>query len=168
MYYIITDRVPKYTPSVMFVSTIVIGYFLAFIYNETLAFQASEFISDSSARTLPQIPVNTPLFKKFVNFHYCATHYLFEISTMSGHVHFTAGLSDTLYTKDRLFSWTCPVTPQDASLSVVIPRFVLHLFFITLILLHCCFSTWDRGSSLVIFPTTGCLRIWKRIATSWS
>ena len=55
----------------------------------------------------------------------CNALSFFEISTMSGHVHFTAGLYDTLNTKDRLFSWTCPVTPQDDSLSVVIPRFVL-------------------------------------------
>ena len=53
-----------------------------------------------------------------------------EVSTMSRHVHFTAGLYDTLGTKDKLFSWTCPVTPQDDSLSVVIPRFVLP-FIIT-------------------------------------
>ena len=49
---------------------------------------------------------------------------------MSKHLHFSAGLYDTLGTKDRLFSWTCPVTPQDDSLSVVVIRFVLP-FIIT-------------------------------------
>ena len=44
---------------------------------------------------------------------------------MSKHLHFSAGLYDTLSTKDRLFSWTCPVTPQDDSLHVVVIRFVL-------------------------------------------
>ena len=53
-----------------------------------------------------------------------------EVSTMSKHVHFTAGLYNTLDTKDKLFSWTCPVTPQNDSLSVVVSRFVLP-FIIT-------------------------------------
>ena len=69
---------------------------------------------------------------------------------MSRDVHFTAGLYDTLNTKDRLFSWTCPITPQDDSLSVVIPRFVLP-FLITLILSHCCFPMWDHGSFFNLF-----------------
>ena len=48
---------------------------------------------------------------------------------MSKHVHFSAGLYDTLGTKDRLFSWTCPVTPQDDSLRVVVTRFVLSFCY---------------------------------------
>ena len=77
-------------------------------------------------------------------------HYLFEISTMSRHVHFTAGLYDTLNTKDRLFSWTCPVTPQDDSLSIVIPRFVLP-FLITLILPTAVFLCGIMVHSLIFF-----------------
>ena len=92
----------------------------------------------------------------------------FEISTMSGHIHFTAGLYDILSTKDKLFSWTCPVTPQEDSLSMVIPRFVLPFSYHSHPFSTVVFSKWDHGSFLISFLTTGCLRIWKRIATFWS
>ena len=53
---------------------------------------------------------------------------------MSKHLHFSAGLYDTLDTKNRLFSWTCPVTPQDDSLRVVVVRFVLSFcYYISLL-----------------------------------
>ena len=58
---------------------------------------------------------------------------------MPGHLHFSAGLYDNLSTKDRLFSWTCPVNPQDDSLRVVVIRFVLP-FVITF------------HSSLLLYP----------------
>ena len=52
----------------------------------------------------------------------------FYIEAMShSHQHFVAGLLDVLDRKSKLFSWTCPVTPLDNNLSVVITRYLVLL-----------------------------------------
>ena len=49
--------------------------------------------------------------------------------SQSHHLHFTAGLSDVLDKKHKLFSWTCPVSPLDTDLSTVISRSGHSFFF---------------------------------------
>ena len=58
-----------------------------------------------------------------------------HIGIMSrSHQHFVAGLSDVLDRKSKLFSWTCPVTPLDTNLSVVITRYVIFFGFLQTVL----------------------------------